>query len=85
MNDGMGTSAARLFEAHLTVAHLDTSGCRRWSSEDDDAHHGAGQSHLSLFSYNQFGELAPAGPPITVGVADANGVAILAPRADDQN
>jgi DNA-binding beta-propeller fold protein YncE len=39
--------------------------------------HGAGQSHLSLFSYNQFGELTPAGAPIIVGAADANGVAIL--------
>jgi hypothetical protein len=45
--------------------------------------HGAGQSHLSLFSYNAFGELAAAGAPITLGVADANGVAIMAPaRAD---
>jgi hypothetical protein len=41
--------------------------------------HGGGQSHLSLFSYNQFGELATAGAPITVGVPDANGIAILPP------
>ena len=27
---------------------------------------GAGQSHLSLFSYNRFGELTPSGPPITL-------------------
>jgi hypothetical protein len=47
--------------------------------------HGAGQSHLSLFMYNQFGELSPAGAPITVGVADANGVAILPSRAEDRN
>ena len=40
--------------------------------------HGAGQSHLSLFTYNAFGELTAQGAPITVGVADANGVAILA-------
>ena len=39
--------------------------------------HGAGQSHLSLFSYNAFGELTAHGAPITVGVADANGVAVL--------
>ena len=39
--------------------------------------HGAGQSHLSLFSYNEFGELTAQGTPITVDVADANGVAIL--------
>jgi len=45
--------------------------------------HGAGQSHLSLFRYNQFGELTAAGASITIGVADANGVAVLAPRNDD--
>lgn len=39
--------------------------------------HGAGQSHLSLFSYNEFGELTAHGTPITVGAPDANGVAIL--------
>jgi hypothetical protein len=40
--------------------------------------HGGGQSHLSLFTYNQFGELTAAGTPIDVGVRNANGVAILA-------
>jgi hypothetical protein len=39
--------------------------------------HGAGQSHVSLFTYNEFGELAPLGAPITVGVANATGVAVL--------
>jgi len=47
--------------------------------------HGAGQSHLSVFTYNGFGELAPAGAVITIGVPDANGVAILSPRAGDRN
>jgi hypothetical protein len=47
--------------------------------------HVAGQSHLSLFTYNVFGELAAAGAPITLGVANANGVAVLAPRVSDQN
>jgi hypothetical protein len=47
--------------------------------------HGAGQSHLSIFSYNSFGELTPVGSPITVGVADANGVAIMAPTENDRN
>ena len=45
--------------------------------------HGAGQSHLSLFTYNRFGELSATGTTITVGVPDANGVAILSPRDDD--
>ncbi len=47
--------------------------------------HGAGQSHLSIFSYNVFGELAPAGATITVGAANANGVAILAPPDREAN
>jgi hypothetical protein len=47
--------------------------------------HGAGQSHLSIFGYNAFGELVPAGATITVGVATANGVAILAPRDREEN
>jgi hypothetical protein len=41
--------------------------------------HVAGQSHLSLWTYNKFGELAPSGTPITLGVANANGVAIMSP------
>jgi hypothetical protein len=47
--------------------------------------HGAGQSHLSLFRYNAFGELAASGAPITVGVADANGVAVLSGRSHHRN
>ena len=43
--------------------------------------HGAGQSHLSLFFYHRVGELTASGTPITVGVADANGVAILPANA----
>jgi hypothetical protein len=46
--------------------------------------HGAGQSHLSVFTYNRFGELATAGPAITVGVPNANGVAILSPRENQR-
>jgi hypothetical protein len=47
--------------------------------------HGAGQSHLSVFTYNRFGELAATGATITVGAPDANGVAILSPRDDGRN
>jgi hypothetical protein len=47
--------------------------------------HGAGQSHLSVFTYNRFGELAASGTTITIGVPDANGVSILSPRDDGQN
>jgi hypothetical protein len=47
--------------------------------------HGAGQSHLTLFSFNQFGDLTPSGLPINVGVPNANGIAILTPRSNDNN
>ena len=41
--------------------------------------HRTGQSHLSLFTYNEFGELVADGAAISLGVADANGVAIMSP------
>jgi hypothetical protein len=47
--------------------------------------HAGGQSHLSTFTYNVFGELTPNGAAISVGVANANGVAVLAPSHDSQN
>jgi hypothetical protein len=43
--------------------------------------HGTGQSHLTLFTYNEFGELTSTGA-ITLGVPNANGVAIV-PSAKD--
>ena len=46
--------------------------------------HAAGQSHLSLFTYNTFGELTVASAPINLGVANANGVAIMAPTDRDE-
>jgi hypothetical protein len=39
--------------------------------------HAGGQSHLSLFSYNQLGELTALGAVINVGTANANGIAIM--------
>lgn len=39
--------------------------------------HGGGQSHLTLLAYNGFGELTSGGAAINIGVANANGVAIL--------
>jgi hypothetical protein len=47
--------------------------------------HGADRSHLSLFTYNRYGELSAGGATIDVGVANANGVAILSPRDDERN
>jgi len=46
--------------------------------------HGAGQSHLSLFTFTRFGELTASGAPINVGVANANGVAIVAAADRDE-
>jgi hypothetical protein len=43
---------------------------------------GAGQAHLTLFTYNAFGELAASGSPIALGAPAANGVAIVAPGGD---
>ncbi len=43
--------------------------------------HGAGQSHLSTFSYTTFGELAATGTAINVVVAVANGWAVVPPCA----
>ena len=45
----------------------------------------SGQAHLSLFSYNRFGELTPSGPPITLKAGTANGVAIMAPGESNRN
>lgn len=42
--------------------------------------HDAGQSHVSLFTYNHFGELRLAAPTVTVGTPNANGVAIVVAR-----
>jgi hypothetical protein len=47
--------------------------------------HGAGQSHLSLFRYNKFGELTADGTPIVVGVANASGVAIMSADEGDRD
>jgi hypothetical protein len=46
--------------------------------------HVAGQSHLSLFTYNAFGELKASGAPIDLAAANANGVAIMAPPDRDE-
>lgn len=43
----------------------------------------SGASHLSLYTYNQFGELAASGSPISLGVSTANGVAIMPPPDED--
>jgi DNA-binding beta-propeller fold protein YncE len=44
--------------------------------------HSTGESHLTLWTYNGFGELAASGRPIVLGVPNANGIAILPPPHD---
>jgi hypothetical protein len=38
-----------------------------------------------LFTYNKFGELTASSGPISLGVANANGVAIMAPTDRDES
>ena len=72
-----------IFVDALVAANITAGG----SPSDIDADHGvlgvidrgAGQAHLSLFTYNVFGELAASGTPITLGAPNANGVAIVPP------
>jgi len=47
--------------------------------------HRAGETHLTTFTYDRFGELAANGAIINVGVDNGNGVAILAPPVRDRN
>jgi hypothetical protein len=42
----------------------------------------AATSHLSLFTYNAFGELLPSGSPSDLAVPNANGMAIMVPALD---
>jgi hypothetical protein len=86
-NTGSGTisrlvgTGANVFIDAIAAARVTTGG----SPLDIDADggvlalidHGAGQSHLSLFTYNQFGELVPIGSAIDLAARDANGVAVI--------
>jgi hypothetical protein len=48
--------------------------------------HSSGQgatSHLTLFTYNQFGELSASGGNVDIGVPNANGVAIMSSIEDE--
>lgn len=46
--------------------------------------HGGSHSHVSLFTYNEFGELVASGAPIDLGVPSANGVAVVATSARER-
>jgi hypothetical protein len=76
-------TGSNIFVDSLVAASIATGGAPSDIDADEGVlgviDHGAGQSHVSLFAYNRFGELTPSGPPINIGVANANGVAIMAP------
>jgi hypothetical protein len=42
-------------------------------------------SHLTMFTYNRFGELSESGSVLDLGVPDANGLAIMRPAQDDRD
>ena len=78
-----------VFVDSLVAASITTGGAPSDIDADEGVlgviDHGAGQSHLSLFTYNKFGELTASGAPIDLGVANANGVAVMAPAGRDED
>jgi hypothetical protein len=77
-----------VFVDNAVAANITTGG----APSDIDSKHGVlgvidhlgGQSHLSMFTYNDVGELAANGTPIDLGTANANGIAIV-PSGDQKN
>jgi hypothetical protein len=50
--------------------------------------HSSGQgatSHLTVFTYNRFGELSPSGNSVDLAVPNANGVAVMRPAQHDED
>jgi hypothetical protein len=50
--------------------------------------HTSGQgatSHLTVFTYNQFGELSPSGNPLDLAAPNASGVAVMVPAQDEED
>ena len=82
-------TGSNIFVDSLVAATITTGGAPTDIDTDKGVlgviDHGGGQSHLSLFTYNRFGELAASGAPINIGVANANGVAIMSPSDVHEN
>ena len=82
-------TGSNIFVDSLVAATITTGGAPTDIDADKGVlgviDHGAGQSHLSLFTHNRFGELAVSGAPINIGVANANGVAIMSPSDVDED
>jgi hypothetical protein len=93
-NTGSGTvsrligTGSHVFVDSSIAASIATGGAP--SDIDGDAgvlgviDHGAGASHLSVFAYNEFGEITASGAPISIGVANANGLAIMPPPGQNR-
>jgi hypothetical protein len=78
-------TGSHIFVDSLVAANVPTGGVADLDSNGGVlgvVDHAAGQSHLTLFTTNAFGELTLNGAAITVGVPNANGVAIMAPSRD---
>lgn len=81
-------TGSNIFVDSLVAANVTAGG----APSDIDADNGVlgvidragGQSHLTLFTYDRFGELSGTGGAITIGVPNANGVAILPPSVDHE-
>lgn len=62
-----------------TGAPTDTDAANGYLAVIDHTGGSKPTSHLTLFTYDEFGELSASGNPIDLGVPDANGVAIIRP------
>lgn len=76
-------TGSNIFVDDLVAATITTGGAPSDIDTNDGVlsviDHTTGQSHLSVFTYNQLGELTAIGSAITLGVPNANGVAIMGP------
>jgi len=61
----------------------DTDAAGGYLSVIDHSSGSGATSHLSLFTYNAFGELSPSGTPLDLGVPNANGMALMVPAHDE--
>lgn len=82
------STGAHLFVDDVAAASIPSGGP---SDLDADAglmavvDHANGASHLTLLTYNRFGELSIAGSAVNLGNATANGVAVVPPADHDDD
>ena len=81
-------TGSHIFVDSLVAATIATGGPTDMDNDDSVLgviDHGAGQSHLSLYALNQFGELSATLSPINLGTSNANGFALMSPTGDDED